>query len=490
MKVTRLAVRNFCGAFRIDVEPTEPVVLICGSNGAGKSSLIEALRFAALGDGGGARVVKSGDWPLLVSEGSREAVIALHVEHDDGRSIRRVSLPEGVTTADGPPIPQPEYLPFVLDPTLFASVPTDERRMLLFHLLDASIEPSDVEQILVDHEVSPMHASEAATLMHGGFEMMHAYAIDQAKQARAAWKAITGETYGSRKGDTWASPVVEFSPEYLDHVVARLAEVGPELEAVQREVGAIEERMRFAARAAQAQPCAHCGGLLMISGDRLDAYQPPTDATRNDLTILEGEYVAARKHADELRSVLDALTTQRREQEAIQVQAAEGEKRTEAARGYHADVKQWTMVADLAAPEGLPSELLRGVLGRFNATLRGFAAQNGFQQCAVTPALTITADGRPYALLSKSEKWRADLSCAVAIAHYSGLRFVAADEFDVLDTGGRNGALQWLEHLVQHKELDAAFLFATLRTLPPPERGFMESHWIKTGENERGGGND
>ncbi|RBB38875.1 hypothetical protein DPV79_15965 [Burkholderia reimsis] len=487
MKVTRLAVRNFCGAFRIDVEPKEPVVLICGSNGAGKSSLVEALRFVALGDGGGARVVKSGDWPLLVSEGSREAVVALHVEHDDGKSIRRVSLPEGIATQDGPPIPQPEYLPFVLDPTLFASVPTDERRMLLFHLLGASIEPDAVEKILIDHDVSPMHASEAATLMHGGFEMMHAYALDQAKQARAAWKAITGETYGSRKGDTWAAPVVEFSPEYLDHVVARLAEVGPELEGVQRALGAIEERHRIAQRGAQSTPCPHCGGLLMINGDHLEPFSQ-AEGGSNALAILEGEYSAARTHADELRSVLDALTTQRREQEAIQVQAVEGEKRTEAARGYHADVKQWTMVADLAAPEGLPSELLRGVLGRFNATLRGFAAQNGFQQCAVTPALTVTADGRPYALLSKSEKWRADLTCAVAIAHFSGLRFVATDEFDVLDTGGRNGALQWLEHLVQHKELDAAFLFATLRTLPPPEPGFMESHWIKTGENEHVGG--
>ncbi|WP_423396065.1 AAA family ATPase [Burkholderia sp. LMG 21824] len=483
MKVTRLAVRNFCGAFRIDVEPKEPVAIICGSNGAGKSSVAEALRIAFHGDG--ARVIKSSDWPMLVSEGTREAVIALHVEHDEGKTIKRVSLPDGISTSDGPPMPEPEYLPYVLDPTLFASVPADERRMLLFGLLGANITPDAVEQILIEREVGELYASEAASMVHGGFDVLHDYATEQAKVGRAAWKAITGETYGSRKAEGWVAPVPEFSAEYLDHLVLRMSEVGPELEGVQRALGAIEERMRFAARAAQAQPCAHCGGLLMIQGDRLDAYQPPTDAKRNDLVILEGEYAAARKHADELRSVLDALTVQRREQEINQAHAVEAEKRTEAAAGYHRDVQQWTRVADLAAPDGLPTELLQRALVPFNAALRNFAASNGFAQVALTPALGITANGRPYTLLSKSEKWRADLTLAVAVAHFSGLRFVAADEFDVLDGAGRNQALHWLEHLVQHTELDGAFLFATLRTLPPNEPGFMEAYWIATGENER-----
>jgi len=483
MKVTRLAVRNFCGAFRIDIEPKEPLVMVCGANGAGKSSLIEALRFAALGDG--ARVVKSGDWPLLVSDGCREAVIALHVEHDEGKTIKRVSLPEGIATSDGPSLPAPEYLPYVLDPTLFARVPADERRMLLFDMLGASITPEAVEQILVEREIGALYASEAASMMHGGFDVLHSYAVEQAKNARAAWKAITSEVYGTRKAENWTAPVVQFSPEYLDHLVNRMAEVGPELDEALRALGAIEERQRSVARAAQSVACVHCGGLLMIHGDRLEPYAPPADAERTASAILDGEHVAARQRVDDLKSVLDALTTQRREQEGIQAQSIEGEKRTEAARGYHADVLQWTKVADLAAPEGLPSELLRGVLGRFNATLRQFAAASGFAQLAVTPALGITADGRPYALLSKSERWRADLTAAVAIAHYSGLRFIAADEFDVLDGPGRNEALHWLEHLIQHTELDAAFLFATLRQLPPAEPGFMESHWIATGENEK-----
>ncbi|WP_080428202.1 AAA family ATPase [Burkholderia ubonensis] len=485
MKITRLAVRNFCGAYRIDVEPREPLVLICGPNGSGKSSMAEALCVSLVGHG--TRVSKSSDWPLLVSEGSKEAVIALHVEHEEGRTIKRTQFPGGEVNRDGPLLPQPEFLLFVTDSARFARLEKDDRRRVLFDLLGASkaTTPDAVERILIERGVSEAHASEAASIMRGGFDTLHDYATEQAKAARASWRAITGEVYGARKAETWAAPAVSFSAEYLDHVVTRLKEIGPELDEAQRALGAVEERQRIAARAAQSVACPHCAGLLMIHGDRLEPYSAAEQTDRDAMAQLMEEAGQARRRVDELRSVSDALTEQRREQEIGQAQSLEAEKRTEAAAAYHADVIQWSKVADLSAPDGIPSELLHNVLGLFNGTLRQFAHASGFQQIAVTPALEITADGRPYLLLSESERWRADMTLAIAFAHYSGLRFVSLDRFDVLDAHGRDLAVRWLEHLFQHEALEQAFLFATLRQPPQAEPGFMEVKWISHGEVEQ-----
>jgi hypothetical protein len=455
-----------------------------------------------------------------------------------------------------------EYLPFVLDPSRFARVSADERRMLLFSLLNVRTTPEAIEQMLVERGVDEQRAAEAASMMHGGFAATYDYAVEQAKAARAAWRALTGEVYGTRKAETWKAPDVQFDGARLDAVSNRIREVAPLLAQAQREVGAIEQRLRMAERgartvadlrakiaqrpaieqliaddtkllaaideayiAAQAVPCPHCGALVSIRLDHLEPYTG-SGASEEQQRLIERYSLAdrhriakairdngdelieierarttlvnaeayerveadaverARQRAAQLEAESNALLAERRDLERDQAQALEAEKRTEAARGYHADVTAWSAVADLVAASGIPSELLQGALGEMNTTLRGYADTSGFMQVALTPGLEIVANRRPYALLSKSEQWRADAALAVAVAHYSGLCFVLFDEFDVLDSAGREAMFAWLDHLITTGILDAAFMCGTLRAAPTDEPGFMQCHWLGRQQRE------
>ena len=50
MKLTHITAKNYLGARTVDLPVTAPVLLVAGKNGAGKSSIQEAVRHALAGD--------------------------------------------------------------------------------------------------------------------------------------------------------------------------------------------------------------------------------------------------------------------------------------------------------------------------------------------------------------------------------------------------------------------------------------------------------
>ena len=95
--------------------------------------------------------------------------------------------------------------------------------------------------------------------------------------------------------------------------------------------------------------------------------------------------------------------------------------------------------------------------------------------------MRIAYGGRDYAMLSESEKWRADAMIAEAIAHLSGVRMLVLDRFDVLDLKGREDLLVWLDILAQDGEIDTALIFGTLKGLPAQLPETVEAFWIDGG---------
>lgn len=166
---------------------------------------------------------------------------------------------------------------------------------------------------------------------------------------------------------------------------------------------------------------------------------------------------------------------------ALTEQAARHEKFvTEAAR-HHADVLAWLEIADALSPDGIPGQMLAEALGPMNARLGASAVAAGWSMAQITAGMDITADGRPYALLSESEKWRADAMIAEAVSYLSGLRLLVLDRFDVLDLAGRADALEWLDALTEADEIDTALVFGTLKALPGGLPDSMQAHWIDGG---------
>jgi len=573
MRLNHLFVENFQGLQACNLELAAPITLVSGPNGAGKSSLQEAINLAL---GGSARVSLKKDYKQLVTDGHKKGQII--VSHDDVASS--YTLPDGKgdhTLAVGD-----EYLPYVLTPSLFASLKDVERRKMLYALTKSSQKPSIVVEKLVAKGADASKVEKIKPLLLSGFGA----AMDQAKtytsECRGTWKGLTGEAYGSEKAEGWMvtiQPLPDDAPEVtqddlvqaqselanaateiekgtqhlgglnakreasnslaarkveLERVYLELNRRKTKLEATNKELEPWRVKVSEAEQQVQAfsgeSPCScpACGVKLKIVGKVLELFKGKTaDAAKLakaqvDLkTANEAYNLLARTQVNDQKAVdeseragndLEALVASageevtdamiKRVEDAIQVQRklrdtasakveamrerldliASAEQKAEDAAAHHADVKAWTLIADLLAPDGIPSEILAGALKPFNESLAKTSTMTTWKKVQIGADMSITAGGRLYTLLSESERWRADALLALAIAEHSGLRFVILDRYDVLDMNGSRGQLLGLLlKMTKAGTLDSAIVCGTLKEKPtklPPE---INAVWIENG---------
>jgi tetratricopeptide (TPR) repeat protein len=571
MKITAIQAKNFIGARDVDVKLSLPVMLFCGPNGSGKSSLAEALRMAMTGEP--SRVSLKKNYKQLVSDGADVGYAV--VEHDGGQSA--IALPNGAHEHTGS---RPsELLPFVLDAQRFAHLGANERRQFLFLLTGVSITVQEVKRRMIDRGCDADKVEIITTHLSAGSDAAHKESQAKARDAKASWRAVTGETYGSIKAASWVAPKPMVRPEKMTALRADAAQLAQQIEEGLRYVGdmqgrataqaaqsarlaGLRERARRFARieaklrkdeasmtewkakvdheerktkALPTEPtysCPVCSVLLRhdhANGALVEFTPPPVVEShaepgklaeyRRALGLLENsvandkrdladadaaakalaeiddeksepapapeEIAASREKVEDAKKALAAL------QEAIKAldnderTALAADKRTAAARGHHSDVQQWETIAAALAPDGIPSQMLGEALGPVNGRLVDSAFETGWPNAHITADMEICADGRPYALLSESERWRVDAMIAETIAHLSGEKVLVLDRVDVLDLHGREDLLFWLDDLASSGEIDTCLLFATLKAIPAklPERA--EAVWIENGIAKR-----
>jgi hypothetical protein len=157
------------------------------------------------------------------------------------------------------------------------------------------------------------------------------------------------------------------------------------------------------------------------------------------------------------------------------------DENTKKAAQAHADVMAWLAIADALAPDGIPAEMLASALGPINERLADAASMAEWVPITITRDMDILAGLRPYALLSESEKWRADAMIGAAIAELSGLRMLVLDRFDVLDAKGREDLIYWLDAMAAEGLLDTALVFGTMKALPAGLPETITPVWIEGG---------
>ncbi len=130
MRIDQITIKNVIGARQVDAKLRTPVTLFCGGNGAGKSSIAEAVRMALTGDV--QRVALKKEYPAIVPGGAKAGYAGVLTEAGE----YGLDLPsgKGVNIEDAP------ALPFVLEPSRFASITPDERRTFLFGLAGIKID--------------------------------------------------------------------------------------------------------------------------------------------------------------------------------------------------------------------------------------------------------------------------------------------------------------------------------------------------------------
>lgn len=272
--------------------------------------------------------------------------------------------------------------------------------------------------------------------------------------------------------------------------------------------------------------CPHCAGHVLFEHGHLTAFvksegqAPDPEAIKNlpdyraahnlhtsALVNAEKELIQAEVAAEELKTLGEMKTSesiQKQIEDAraklthsqtmhkqwsdkktlvndAQRKADAAAKATENALKYHNDVVEWTAIGDALAPDGIPAEILASALKPVNDRLRESATRTGWMQVSINSDMQISADGRAYALLCESEKWRTDAMICEAISQLSGLKLIVLDRMDVLDLPARSQLLKWLNGLATSNEIDTALVCATLKEAFKAPNANFQSFWLEQG---------
>ena len=568
MKITSIKASSFIGAMDVDVKLSRPVALFCGKNHSGKSSLSEAVRMALTGEP--SRVSLKKNYKQLVSEGAEVGYAV--VDHDGVQSA--ITLPNGAHEHTGSRRPS-ELLPFVLDAQRFAQLDANERSRLLFALTGLSITGHEVTKRMLERGCDAAKVEIIAPHLRAGSDAAHKEAQARARDAKASWRTLTGETYGAVKAASWKAPKPTQASEKLSPTRDALSQIEAQIEANTGALGEMNGRAKRAAEqtgrmaelrskaagyariadkinrdeaelkqweakleevgksAGQRLPgeptytCPSCSAVLRHShaNGALVEYTPPppvdreaadklldyqkaadlmrrcvengkrdlaaADAAAKALAEIEDAGIAEAPNSgelDTLKAATDELKQQRtelqkaiRELEDAERAAKQADQRTTDAAKHHEDVQQWETIAAALAPDGIPGQMLGEALGPVNGRLADTAFATDWPSVSITADMEITSDGRQYALLSESERWRVDAMIAETIAHLSGEKLLVLDRVDVLDLPGREDLLFWLDDLASRGEIDTCLLFATLKALPAKLPESIQAVWIENG---------
>ncbi|WJJ94037.1 recombinase RecF [Neopusillimonas aromaticivorans] len=480
-------------------------------------------------------------------------------------------------------------LPYCLDPALFGRASADERRQLLFTVTGASAKTSDIVEAMKQRGLVEDVINAVTPMLRSGFPAAAKYAEERCRDAKAAWKAVTSETYGHKKAEDWAATAPEVDIAELEQMATQAEALKSKLGTEQQRLGAAEQRWKaWTAYQQQAEADAKVFAKLESLEKKLDHDQSDLLKWQDKVKVLEGmagtgprvglvhdlaaclddvynegdnsftipadldarilaafrQYEAAHgpldaqadpdaaaqlpeairardlmqsavnntrrdidaakaagarmgqapeqvteeavgeiqaiisTHNRELADVTARLDRLRQTQQAAKL----AEQNTAKAREHHATAQAWQTAIDALSPDGIPAEILRRAIGPVNRELARCSQAFGWGQVVIDGEMGIYAKDRAYALLSESERWRADVCLALVLADLSGARLVAIDRMDVLETRARGGFIDALDIRAEEGKFDTALVFGTLKALPDlsayPQ---TTAHWVDAG---------
>ncbi len=240
MKITHIRIENFLGARAVDLDLAAPVALLAGSNGAGKSSVRDGIALALTADLG--RVGLKKDAPQLITDDADAASVVLNTSAGEVA----VSISRGGRIADSlKGVELPAALPYVLDGQRFARMSTEERRAFLFGLMGLSAGSDEVRKRLAAHGCDVKRVETVLPLLRAGFDAAAKEAGAKAREAKSAWREITGETYGEKKADGWTPPPAPaITDEALQAQAAALEAAEAALADANQDLGALQSRQQ------------------------------------------------------------------------------------------------------------------------------------------------------------------------------------------------------------------------------------------------------
>lgn len=275
MKITRIEVANILGLHRADLDINTPILMVLGSNEAGKSSLRDAVSMAILGDPSRLKIKNKGELVQLMHGDAKKGRVTLLAGEE---LIGQYTLPKGEHEAQE--IPSAEFLPYVVNPKLTASLDDKSLRSMLFSLTRCKTNPELIKKLLLDRGAREELVEEVKPMLRAGFPSASKDAAERATQAKGAFRALTGDNWGSNQSEGWeleipdAPEMPDVSPEAIDAVIAQHTTMAAEVEKGVKFIagleGKIEQASTYSARHAELTEAA---GLLKRAQAKLESDQ-------------------------------------------------------------------------------------------------------------------------------------------------------------------------------------------------------------------------
>lgn len=232
MKINKISSVGTVAVREIEINIKSPIALICGSNRAGKSSLRDGIYHAFTGDN--PHDILKKNYGLLVNRDTGNNIGYTYVDYNNEQRAC-ITLPNGTHELTEQ---LHSALPYVLNPSLFGSLSSDDRRRLLFDLGNLRSDGAEVKAKLLDRGCDSGKVDSVLPFLKSSFDNAHKHASDRIKEARANWKATTGEVYGDKKAVDWKAPKPEIDQENSNVQKMQIAQLDEEIEETSQKLGA------------------------------------------------------------------------------------------------------------------------------------------------------------------------------------------------------------------------------------------------------------
>lgn len=525
----RARIRNIVGLEQADIALPPGVLLIAGLNGAGKTSIIQALASAATSTWQIRGVDKRKDLGLVVRSGATEGVILLEYE---GGSVR-VVYPSGAVEQQGKP---PEIgTALGMGVQRFMSLTTEKRLQEMQARFKTAPTREDFDRWWREHptvgfdpDAKPEDKARQAVddlwsdIEDSGWDAIAKREAGKVNMVQGRWSEATGSKWGTRLRLEWAPLGLHRGEEYsLPDATAKVAKAKAELERLlelaavgkskrdelRAQVGRLPElRQRHANTKAEADAierdiekllesmeadgepvdprrfptCPHCQGALLIRSERgvgtvvekaparmsVEEYEKAlqlrtslaasrqnkraqADALRQDQAALAVNITMGEAAERQLAEIAEMPEVSDDEIAAARVAVDEAEdfrdrvRRLQRAVDLNAEWELAVKVRDAVAADGIRNTVLARRTSEITMDLAAASQGAKMGEIRLDPAdASLWYEGRPYAMLSESEQWRADFLMTLVLAKREGAKLLLLDRLDLLHPQARPGVLE------------------------------------------------
>lgn len=244
MILEKVTVKNWGlhAAFSVELSNKQPLVVLCGDNEVGKSLMGLAVDFGLRGTM--SRIGK--DRKGLIKTGAKNGQVAINLENGtyEAHLVRDISTGKHMhATANFAELAgNPVLWPMVSSIFAWSEMTADERRKVLFSAFNLPEGVAACEPTLRAEKFSDDIIKQIITF--ASYELALKHCETKATEARGAWKAITGETYGDVKGVDWspANLPAAIPTDSVDRLATMRAELQSLNQNIQKEKTIIDQQ--------------------------------------------------------------------------------------------------------------------------------------------------------------------------------------------------------------------------------------------------------